>query len=162
VRINFWIGVAFVVSGVLSLLVEESNDLPVAVTYLGIALGLLFAAALPVSRTRPYSVNGLLAVQGIALCLLVVAYCWFMWYVTYRWIPASAANQPYRVKHAPGILALAGGYGIRLAYDFGARNRVERLARRLGFVGIIVGGMGDLLVLYFMISSFPGFPPKGF
>ena len=150
-KINFWIGVAFALSGVLSLVVGQSNDLPVAVTYIGIAVGLIFAAALPVSRTRPEAVNRLLAVQGLTLCLLIVGYCWLMWYATYRWIPAaSEANQPYRVKHAPGILALAGGYGIRLAYDFGARNRVERLARRLGFFGIIVEleGVGADLVYY--------------
>jgi hypothetical protein len=153
VKINFWIGVALAVSGGLSLTLVKSSDqaMPVGFTSAGVAVGLMLVSALPVSRTRPEALGRLLAAQGVVLCLLVVAYCWFMWFVTYR---VSAGHRPNHVRHAPGVLALAAGYGIRLAYDFGARTRVERTARRLGFIGLVVGGTGDLLVLYFMMSSF--------
>jgi len=157
VKINFWVGVAFAVTGGLSLALDGSSAqaTPTGFTVAGIAIGLMLASAFLVSRFRPEALRGLLATQGVVLCLLVAAYCWYMWYVAYRMVPVlSSAHQPYRVKHAPGVLALATGYGIRLAYDFGARERVEHTARRLGFIGLFVGGAGDLLVLYFMMSSF--------
>jgi hypothetical protein len=156
VKIIFWVGALMVVSATLFLAFAHTELDPVLLAAAQIALGFLLAVALPVSRLRPDLTPRILAAQGILICVLVCAYVPFMWYATWQLAPGLAAvHRSYRVSHAPGVLAVALGYGFRLAYDFGATgNRAGSVARRLGFAGIAIGALADAFVLYLVMSTF--------
>jgi len=117
---------------------------------LGIGLALLGGAALSwmwSSLSRPYLLLVALALIGAVA-----------WYSLFAYRAFTGLDQlgVKRFGHAPGVLAFALAFAFRLLVDLGAWSQTTResLARPAGIGGLVLGGLLDALVIYWMLTAF--------
>lgn len=153
VKVNAGVGGLLSAVGLLVLVMRAfGEDDPFGnIPYAQLGAGLFFLLGAGAAWLLPSARSSLLATQGLGFVALVGAYVAGMWYALNVLMPAGRLDG---FGHAPGILAFATAYGVRLLLDFGrfVADRGKVLLATCG--GLVVGALCDLVLLYWMFAWF--------
>jgi len=156
-RINSALGVTAVVASLAFYLFAQGRigtRFPIEAVWVvagwGSGLVLLWALALVSDRVLPLA----LFFGGLLIVAAVLGYTVFM--VAVARAMAATSGDAFHVMHIPGILAGGLAYSLRLVAAFRPGRGVceQGDGERAAKIGLILGGLCDLVVLFFVAWSF--------
>lgn len=141
-KVNLGIGLFLAAAGVGGCLAFSSSAAGIGVTSVQFLVGLSIALTAVVALSNGGSA---LALQSQGFLFVIAAFT----YVVLIWVVFTEGVKPQRFSHAPGILALACGYGGWLISQ-GREDEAEWLGR----VGLLIGAALDVAVIVIAVNLF--------
>jgi len=121
------------------------------VVALQVAVAVLGLGGAAVSWFRERLVRPYMILMGVVLL------AWVMWYPGFvlQHLLSRTETGTHRFGHAPGTLALALAFSLRMLLDFGAPAEAQQQwAVKLGVAGLVVGAILDIVVLWAIVTMF--------
>ena len=152
-RINGVIGLLLLLPSILVFFIRDKIEFPFPpeLVYVQISVGTIFAGGYVLAVCNSSLTRRILVLQGTVICLLVVSYTIFMWYVAQLVI---SGKMKVGMAHAPGILACGAAYGIKQVLTFSKLSSESWLPQRLPAICFVIGVCCDIFVSYLIYKCF--------